>query len=133
MTRRTATALITCCLLSTLPGRADPTHPTLTNGVFCGYQGWFACEGDGSNRGWFHWTKKPGRPGLGNVNVDLWPDLSELDPADRFDTDFKHGDGRTAQVFSSYRRDPVLTSRSMSRASRLPPRKIPPRGRGLRV
>jgi hypothetical protein len=98
-------------LVACLPGFAGtpaPTHPGLEGGIFCGYQGWFACDGDGANRGWFHWTKKQGRPGPGNVNVDLWPDVSELDPADRFDTDFKHADGRTAQIFSSFRRGPVL-------------------------
>lgn len=98
-------------LVACLPGFAGtpaPAHPGLENGIFCGYQGWFACDGDGATRGWFHWTKKQGRPGPGNVNVDLWPDVSELDPADRFDTDFRFADGRTAQVFSSYRRGPVL-------------------------
>ena len=35
--------------------RTDPS--TLTGKVMCGYQAWFACEGDGAERGWVHWTK----------------------------------------------------------------------------
>ena len=33
---------------------------TLTGKVMCGYQGWFACEGDGSEVGNQHWTKRRG-------------------------------------------------------------------------
>ena len=25
--------------------------------MLCGYQGWFACEGDGAGRGWHHWAE----------------------------------------------------------------------------
>jgi hypothetical protein len=68
----------------------------------CGYQGWFNCEGDGAQRGWTHWTKGKGTPSPGNIKVDLWPDLSEFTPEERYDTEFKHTDGRVAQLFSSY-------------------------------
>src|SRR5438132_1536787 len=34
------------------PG-VDPS--TLTGKVMCGYQGWFAAEGDAAGRGWTHW------------------------------------------------------------------------------
>ena len=82
---------------------------TLTGKVVCGYQGWFACEGDGADRGWVHWTKH-GRQGLvpANAKIDLWPDVSELGPKERFATGFKHPDGRPAEVFSSFNRDTVL-------------------------
>lgn len=81
---------------------------TLTGKVMCGYQGWFNCEGDGANRGWVHWTKAAGTLSAKNVKVDLWPDVSELTPEERFETDFKHADGRPAEVFSSYCRPTVL-------------------------
>lgn len=74
---------------------------TLTSKVMCGYQGWFHCEGDGAERGWVHWVKGKGPMGPDNVKVDLWPDVSELSAEEKFDTAFKHRDGRAAQVFSS--------------------------------
>src|SRR3954471_2046631 len=81
---------------------------TLTNKLMCGYQGWFNCEGDGANRGWIHWTKKRGLPTAENIKVDLWPDLTGYGPDERFDTGLHHADGRTAQVFSSWKSATVL-------------------------
>ena len=77
---------------------------TLTGKVMCGYQGWFAGEGDGAERGWFHWGFKPG----GKCTIDMWPDMTELDSDERYATDFKHADGRPAEVFSSYNRKTVV-------------------------
>lgn len=81
---------------------------TLTGKVVCGYQGWFNCEGDGAERGWVHWTKGPGTPSPANIKVDLWPDLTEYGADEKFDTAFKHADGKTAQVFSSYKKETVI-------------------------
>ncbi len=82
----------------------DPT--TLTGKVMSGYQGWFTTPGDGSERGWFHWGRGDMRPG--KATVDLWPHVTELDPDERYDTGFRHADGRVAQVFSSYNKKTVL-------------------------
>ena len=69
---------------------------TLSNKVMCGYQGWFGAPGDGSlGSAWRHWVKHPGQFEDGNAKVDLWPDISELDPNERFQTGFKMADGRT--------------------------------------
>ncbi len=81
---------------------------TLTGKVVCGYQGWFACEGDGSERGWVHWSKSRRQFGPGTAKIDLWPDVSELAPDELFDTGFRHADGRTARVFSSHKKATVL-------------------------
>ena len=81
---------------------------TLTGKVMCGYQGWFNCEGDGAGRGWVHWVKGRGAPSPTNIKVDLWPDVSELGPDERFNTELRHADGRVAQVFSSFRKETVL-------------------------
>ena len=81
---------------------------TLTGKVMCGYQGWFNCEGDGADRGWAHWTKGRGTFAPGNAKIDLWPDVSELAPDERFTTGFKHADGRAAEVFSSFKKQTVL-------------------------
>lgn len=93
---------------------AGPSVPgvdakTLEGKTMCGYQGWFNCEGDGAERGWTHWKK--GRGGTlapGSAKFDLWPDVSELAPEERFPTGFKHPDGRTAHLFSSYKTATVL-------------------------
>ena len=97
--------LLTSCVSPT-PSRVDSS--TLTGKVMCGYQGWFNAEGDGANRGYNHWARGGARPGPGRVTVDLWPDLSEYGPDERFPTDFVHADGTRAEVFSSYRRPTVL-------------------------
>ena len=61
---------------------------TMTGKVMTGYQGWFNAAGDGADRGWRHWGGQPPRPG--DVTVDMWPDMSETDPDERFATGFKH-------------------------------------------
>jgi hypothetical protein len=82
-----------------------PTEPgvdraTLTGKILCGYQGWHAAEGDACGRGWYHWTGRNGfKPG--STNVDLWPDVSELDPEERYPTAFKTAAGKAAEVYSA--------------------------------
>jgi len=82
---------------------------TLTGKVMVGYQGWFNCEGDGAELGWTHWSRNRRKSfGPGNVTVDLWPDVSELDEDERFLTGFKNADGSNADVFSSGNRKTVV-------------------------
>ena len=87
----------------------DVDSGTLNGKVMVGYQGWFNCPGDGGNLGWKHWAKN-GRQAFapGNVTIDLWPDVSELEPDERYATGFKHEDGSAAEVFSSGNRKTVL-------------------------
>lgn len=75
---------------------------TLAGTHLAGYQGWFAAPGDGSpaNR-WLHWFDDD-RPSCDALSVDLWPDLSEYDADERFDTGLSTRDGRPAEVFSSW-------------------------------
>jgi hypothetical protein len=79
---------------------------TLDGKVMCGYQGWFACPGDGSERGWHHWGGSAFEPG--RCTVDFWPDMSEYDADEKFATAFRHADGSTAYVFSPMNRKTVL-------------------------
>jgi hypothetical protein len=81
---------------------------TLQGKVMCGYQGWFNTPGDGLGRGWFHWASDPTNFSPGNCKIDLWPDVSELTPAERYDTSFKLANGKPAQVFSSFNKKTVL-------------------------
>jgi hypothetical protein len=81
---------------------------TLDRKLMTGYQGWFNAEGDGADRGWSHWTRDRRRPHPENIRVDLWPDLSEFGPEERFPTDFPGADGKPAALFSSFHRETVL-------------------------
>jgi len=81
----------------------------LSGKVMCGYQGWFGAPGDGSlNSNWRHWTRHEGPLADGNAKIDLWPDVSELSPSERFTTDFRLANGHPAEVFSSYEKQTVL-------------------------
>jgi hypothetical protein len=73
---------------------------TMEGKVMAGYQGWFACPGDGAGRGWYHWGRGD-QFGPGQCTIDLWPDMTEHDADERYDTAFTHADGSPAQVFSS--------------------------------
>lgn len=67
--------------------------------LMAGYQGWHNAEGDGANRGWYHYSSGNGfRPG--STNVDLWPDISEYERT--YPTPFHFADGTVARVQSAY-------------------------------
>ena len=87
---------------------ADAGRPsdTLQGKVFCGYQGWFRCEGDGSGTGWHHYAAG-GKFEPGHAHIEMWPDVSELGPDERFPTPFRFVDERAAEVFSSFREPTV--------------------------
>lgn len=75
----------------------------------CGYQGWFNCHNDGMGLGWTHWAINPRKPVQpGNLHVDLWPDMTELDADERFPTLLKYKDGTPATLFSSANRKTVM-------------------------
>lgn len=90
-------------------GNQEADRSTLTGKVMCGYQGWFNCEGDGAELGWTHWAKNSRKLfAPGNVTVDLWPDISEFDADELFETGFENRDGSAAHAFSSRNRKTVL-------------------------
>ena len=58
---------------------------SLIGKVMAGYQGWFTTDGDGAELGWHHYTRRGQfRPGM--CNIELWPDMSELSPSEKFAT-----------------------------------------------
>jgi hypothetical protein len=83
------------CLVGT--GTSWAARESLTGTVMAGYQGWFAAEGDGNDRGWQHY----GFGKEGQSHIDLWPNVSGFEPDELFPTPFKFQDGCVAQVFSS--------------------------------
>ena len=80
----------------------DPNvrYPSYTKLVMAGYQGWFAAQGDESNRGWYHYQKNGCGFFPGCTNVDLWPDVREYTKT--YETAFKYSDGSSAYVYSPY-------------------------------
>lgn len=84
----------------------DPS--TMSRKLLMGYQGWFACPGDGSqpNR-WFHWFRN-NSPVATNVNVDFWPDISELDADELFATSLTLSNGAPAKVYSAFTQKTVV-------------------------
>jgi hypothetical protein len=64
-----------------------------------GYQGWFAAEGDESNRGWYHYKQDCGfEPGCSTI--DMWPDMAEYEK--KYITPFSYSDGAPAYLYSPY-------------------------------
>ena len=86
------------------PGVVDAT--SIDDRLLFGYQGWFACEGDGSpldsaGDGWRHWA--PGAtPTPANVSFEMWPDTRELAPSELCATSMTMPDGRAAGLYSAW-------------------------------
>jgi len=75
---------------------------TMEHKLLMGYQGWFACPGDGSPPDrWIHWFRE-NQPAAGNATVDFWPDISELDADELYPTAMKLPDGSPARVYSAF-------------------------------
>jgi hypothetical protein len=67
--------------------------------VMAGYQGWFAAQGDASERGWYHYKANCGfEPGCSTI--DMWPDMSEYSKP--YETPFSFANGQKASLYSPY-------------------------------
>lgn len=78
--------------------------------ISVGYQGWFACVGDGAPiNGWWHWSQDWGRsPSPNNTNITCWPDVREY--TNTYQTSYAAlGNGKPATLFSSYDQQTVNT------------------------
>ncbi|MCF8714987.1 xylosidase [Joostella atrarenae] len=74
-------------------------YTSYTELVMAGYQGWFAAEGDDSNRGWYHYKNDCGFfPGCSTI--DMWPDMAEYEK--KYLSPFEHADGSPAYLYSPY-------------------------------
>ncbi|MFC6599731.1 discoidin domain-containing protein [Kitasatospora paranensis] len=71
--------------------------------VTVGYQGWFACAGDGAPiNGWWHWAQNWGQaPSPSNTAVVAWPDVRDY-PTTYRTAYGALGNGQPASLFSSY-------------------------------
>jgi len=84
----------------------DPS--SLNRKMLLGYQGWFACPGDGSPvNAWIHWFRSQ-TPAATNATVDFLPDTSELDPDELFSTAMTYSNGTPFRVYAAAQRKTVL-------------------------
>ncbi|SFB90052.1 glycoside hydrolase family 71/99-like protein [Spirosoma endophyticum] len=67
--------------------------------VMAGYQGWFAAQGDASERGWHHYQKQ-GKFEPGYASIDFWPDVKDY--VTTYKTAFRYANGDSAYVYSPY-------------------------------
>ena len=75
---------------------------SLRGKVMCGYQGWFRCPNDASGLGWIHWSRDAGRITPNALTFEMWPDMSEYAPQERYPAPgFTYPDGKQATLFSS--------------------------------
>ncbi|MEU5646570.1 glycoside hydrolase family 71/99-like protein [Streptomyces milbemycinicus] len=78
--------------------------------ISVGYQGWFACTGDGSPiNSWWHWSRDRFQsPSLSNTTIKSWPDMADYQRG--FTTAYPNlNSGRPAQLFSSWDQQTVDT------------------------
>ncbi|SFD47038.1 hypothetical protein SAMN05518672_10275 [Chitinophaga sp. CF118] len=78
--------------------------------VTVGYQGWFACTGDGSPiNAWWHYTQNWGQaPSATNNGIKSWPDVRDY--TSTFATAWANlGNGQPAKLFSSFTDQTVNT------------------------
>ncbi|MFF4301946.1 discoidin domain-containing protein [Streptomyces sp. NPDC001601] len=78
--------------------------------ITVGYQGWFACAGDGAPiNGWWHWSQDWGQaPSPTNTNIKCWPDVRDY--TSTYQTSYAAlGNGQPARLFSSYDQQTVNT------------------------
>ncbi len=69
--------------------------------VIVGYQGWFGAPGDGSGGGWRHYSNSSTQFTQATTTFEMWPDMTETGPNERYPTNFLLSDGSTAYVFSA--------------------------------
>lgn len=94
------------------PSSASAASPAgdVVGRITVGYQGWFACIGDGAPiNGWWHWSQNMSQaPSPGNNNIKAWPDMREY--AKTYQTAYANlNNGQPATLFSSYDQSTVNT------------------------
>jgi hypothetical protein len=94
------------------PGVAMAASPPgdVVGKITVGYQGWFACTGDGAPiNGWWHWSQDWSRPtSPSNRAIVAWPDMREY--ARGYQTGYANlNNGQPATLFSSFDQQTVDT------------------------
>nr|WP_325570607.1 lectin [Actinospica sp.] len=99
-------------LVSGLTSSASAASPAgdVVGKITVGYQGWFACKGDGAPiNGWWHWSQNmASAPSTSNTNIKAWPDMADYTAT--YKTAFANfNNGQPATLFSSYDQQTVNT------------------------
>ena len=94
------------------PSSAEAASPAgdVVGKITVGYQGWFACIGDGAPiNAWWHWSSNWGQaPSPSNNVIKAWPDMREY--AKTYQTAYSNlNNGQPATLFSSYDQSTVDT------------------------
>ncbi|MCE7011255.1 glycoside hydrolase family 71/99-like protein [Kibdelosporangium philippinense] len=104
LTRRSFLTLTgTSLLVTPRPAFAASPPGDVVGKITVGYQGWFACAGDGAPiNGWWHWSHNWGQPpSLSNNVIKAWPDMREYSRT--YQTAYPAlNNGQPATLFSSY-------------------------------
>ncbi|MCU0782543.1 MAG: glycoside hydrolase family 71/99-like protein [Verrucomicrobia bacterium] len=101
------TMLVLAVISAKARAQAVVDSSTLQGKVLFGYQGWFGCAGDGSsNRNWRSWAR--GTPAAKTLTIDMYPDLRELDPDERYPVPNMTIGGKPAFLYSANNRKTVL-------------------------
>ncbi len=102
MKSRIFTLVFSFFILHSFMAISQPADRSVVGKIFCGYQGWFNCKGDGSPRdSWVHWGGDP--PSPGNLTFEVYPDVTDYAASSLFQTGFSAlADGQPAKLFSSY-------------------------------
>lgn len=91
---------------------ATSANTTINGKILCGYQGWFATPTDGSNESFKHYSIDTQRLGQafepGACSIDMWPDMREYEPGEKYTTAFTNPDGTKATIYSSYKQKTSL-------------------------
>ncbi|GAA1701017.1 hypothetical protein GCM10009680_47450 [Streptomyces yatensis] len=106
----TALGALGAAKLTTATATAASPPGDVVGKVTVGYQGWFACAGDGAPiNGWWHWAADMSRPpSPDNTGIHSWPDMREYTKGYR--TDYSNlNNGQPATLFSSYDQQTVDT------------------------
>jgi hypothetical protein len=109
-------------LVSALTSSASAASPAasaagdVVGKITVGYQGWFACVGDGAPiDAWWHWSSNEGQsPSPSNNSIKAWPDMTIYSKG--YETAYADfGNGAQATLFSSYDQSTVDTHFSLMR------------------
>ena len=93
--------LFCSCNTASQSSGQKPRYDSYKGLIMAGYQGWFAAEGDESNRGWYHYGFRSDTAST----VDFWPDMTEY--TKKYVSPFKMADGSEAYLYSAYDEESV--------------------------
>ena len=106
--------------LSASPAAAASAPGDVVGKITVGYQGWFACIGDGAPiDAWWHWSQNEAQaPSPSNENLKAWPDMTIYDKG--YTTAYANlNNGGAPNLFSSYDQQVVNEHCSLMQANDL--------------